>query len=63
MADLATRIEVQQGRALTPNEIFEITRARENALSRLLMGYISAGLAFMLLPGTFLGVWNLISIT
>ena len=63
MADLATRIEVQQGRALTPDEIFEITRAREKALSRLLMAYISAGLAFMLLPGTFLGVWNLISIT
>ncbi|MGE5205745.1 MAG: hypothetical protein ACM3PW_09015 [Chlamydiota bacterium] len=63
MADLATRIEVQQGRALTPGEIFEITRAREKALSRLLMAYISAGLVFMLLPGTFLGVWNLISIT
>ena len=63
MADLATRIEVQQGRALTPHEIFEITRAREKALARLLMAYISAGLAFMLLPGTFLGVWNLIAIT
>src|SRR5690349_12337727 len=63
MADLATRVEVQQGRALTPEEIFEITRAREKALSGLLMAYISAGLAFMLLPGTFLGVWNLISIT
>src|SRR5512146_403401 len=63
MADLVTRIEVQQGRALTPHEIFEITRAREKALSRLLMAFISAGLAFMLLPGTFLGVWNLVSIT
>jgi uncharacterized protein involved in response to NO len=63
MADLATRIEVQQGRALTPDEIFEITRAREKALARLLMVYISAGLTFMLLPGTFLGVWNLIAIT
>ena len=62
MADSATRIEVQQGRALSPDQIFEITRAREKALSRLLMAYISAGLAFMLLPGTFLGVWNLISI-
>src|SRR5690348_286923 len=62
MADSATRIEVQQGSALSPDEIFEITRAREKALSRLLMAYISAGLAFMLLPGTFLGVWNLISI-
>lgn len=63
MADLATRIEVQQGRALTPDEIFEITRAREKSLSLLLMAFIGAGLAFMLLPGTFLGVWNLISIT
>src|SRR6185437_1903905 len=62
MADSATRIEVQQGRALSPDQIFEITRAREKALSRLLMAYISAGLAFMLLPGTFLGMWNLISI-
>ncbi|HSB74533.1 MAG TPA: hypothetical protein VLC12_02725, partial [Terriglobales bacterium] len=63
MADLATRIEIQQGRALTPDQIFEITRAREKALARLLIAWISAGLAFMLLPGTFLGVWNLISIT
>ena len=63
MADLATRIEVQQGRVLTPEEIFEITGAREKALSRLLMAFISAGLGFMLLPGTFLGVWNLIAIT
>lgn len=63
MADLATRIEAQQGRALTPDEIFEITRAREKGLSRLLMAYIGGGLVFMLLPGTFLGVWNLISIS
>jgi hypothetical protein len=32
MADLATRVEVQQGRALTPDEIFEITRAWEKLL-------------------------------
>jgi uncharacterized protein involved in response to NO len=37
--------------------------AREQALSRLLMTYIVAGLIFMLLPGTFLGVWNLIKIS
>lgn len=37
--------------------------AREQSLSRLLMTYIVAGLIFMLLPGTFLGVWNLIKIT
>jgi hypothetical protein len=37
--------------------------AREKALSRLLMVYITSGLLFMLLPGTFLGVWNLILIS
>lgn len=36
---------------------------RERNLSRLLIAYISAGLAFMLLPGTFLGVWNLFAIS
>ena len=32
-------------------------------LQRLLTAYVITGLAFMLLPGTFLGVWNLISIS
>jgi uncharacterized protein involved in response to NO len=63
MAPLATRIETQAGRTLTPGEIFEITRARETSLSRLLMLYITTGLVFMLLPGTFLGVWNLLAIS
>ncbi|HEX6895443.1 MAG TPA: hypothetical protein VF146_09230 [Bryobacteraceae bacterium] len=36
---------------------------REAALQRLLTAYILAGLLFMLLPGTFLGVWNLLSIS
>ena len=36
---------------------------REQSLSRLLMSYIVTGLIFMLLPGTFLGVWNLIMIS
>ncbi len=44
-------------------EIFDITAAREMKLSRLLMLYIGTGLIFMLLPGTFLGVWNLLSIS
>ena len=35
--------------------------AREQSLSRLLMTYIASGIIFMLLPGTFLGVWNLIT--
>jgi uncharacterized protein involved in response to NO len=63
MSALATRIEANVGRTLTPGEIVEITRARETSLSRLLMLYIGTGLIFMLLPGTFLGVWNLISIS
>lgn len=37
--------------------------ARERSLSRLLMTYIVTGVIFMLLPGTFLGVWNLIKIS
>lgn len=37
--------------------------AREQSLSRMLMTYIVTGLIFMLLPGTFLGVWNLIKIS
>ena len=63
MAAQVTRIEIQVGRALTPGEIFEITRARETSLSHLLMLYIATGLVFMLLPGTFLGVWNLLAIS
>ena len=39
------------------------TRLREHALARMVMAYIGTGLAFMLLPGTFLGVWNLLSIS
>lgn len=42
---------------------YEQMKAREVQLSRLLMFYIVGGLLFMLLPGTFLGVWNLISIS
>ncbi len=36
---------------------------REAGLQRLVTAYITAGLLFMLLPGTFLGVWNLLSIS
>src|ERR1035438_6073059 len=63
MAALPTRIEREAGRPLTPLQIFDITAAREATLSRLLMLYISTGLIFMLLPGTFLGVWNLLAIS
>ncbi|MFI5117388.1 MAG: NnrS family protein [Terriglobales bacterium] len=47
----------------TSEQIFARTSAREVQLSRLLIFFISGGLLFMLLPGTFLGVWNLISIS
>lgn len=40
----------------------EAIKARELSLQRMLLVWISTGLAFMLLPGTFLGVWNLIAI-
>src|SRR5215469_7087321 len=63
MSALATRIEREAGRPLTPTEIFNISASRETALSRLLTLYICTGLAFMLLPGTFLSVWNLIKIS
>jgi hypothetical protein len=63
MATLATRAEREAGRPLTAQEIFEITQARERKLSRLLVLYIATGLTFMLLPGTFLGVWSLLAIS
>ncbi len=63
MSALVTRIETHAGRTLAPEEIFAINRAREVSLSRLLMLYVVTGLVFMLLPGTFLGVWNLFSIS
>lgn len=36
---------------------------RETALQKLVTAFICTGLAFLLLPGTFLGVWNLIAIS
>jgi uncharacterized protein involved in response to NO len=47
----------------SPAEIMDIARARESSLSRLLIAFVSSGLIFMLLPGTFLGVWNLLQIS
>ena len=63
MSALPIRIKGQARRSLTAAEILEITRAREKSLSRLLILYVTTGLAFMLLPGTFLGVWNLLAIS
>lgn len=38
-------------------------KTREERAQRLMMTYAITGLFFMLLPGTFLGVWNLITIS
>jgi uncharacterized protein involved in response to NO len=40
-----------------------LLKAQEEKAQRLMMVYAVTGLFFMLLPGTFLGVWNLISIS
>ena len=63
MSQLASAIEDQVPCRTTPEEIFRTNAARETALARLLMLYIGSGLFFMLLPGTFLGVWNLMAIS
>ena len=63
MSELLTRIETARERRLTPEESFRISASRETNLSRLLMTYITTGLVFMLFPGTFLGVWNLLAIS
>ena len=46
-------VEVRTGRLVS----------RERQLQQLVTVYIVTGLLFMLLPGTFLGVWNLLSIS
>jgi hypothetical protein len=50
-------------RLLTAKINHEPCNPREQSLSRMLMAYIVTGLVFMLLPGTFLSVWNLIKIS
>src|SRR5262249_44216283 len=37
--------------------------ANERAASRILLAFAATGIFFMLVPGTLLGVWNLISIS
>lgn len=47
----------------SPAEFMVAARIREASSSRLLMAYVSSGLIFLLLPGAFLGVWNLLQIS
>jgi len=56
-------IEDRRGRPLSDDQILPFAAEHERSLSHLLVAYIVAGVAFMLLPGTFLGVWNLLSIS
>ena len=63
MSPPTTTIQEEAPRRASAEDIFRINAAREAMLSRLLMLYISTGLFFMLLPGTFLGVWNLLAIS
>ncbi|MBS1841559.1 MAG: NnrS family protein [Acidobacteria bacterium] len=42
---------------------FEVLRSRDEGFAKLLMAFISTGLVFMVFPGTFLGVWNLLQIS
>ena len=49
--------------AIETTALVERLVEREVKLQRLVTVYIVTGLLFMLLPGTFLGVWNLISIS
>src|ERR1039457_1979702 len=58
-----TQIQTIASEPDTPEQIYAGTSACEVQLSHLLIFFISGGLLFMLLPGTFLGVWNLISIS
>lgn len=55
-------ISVEKLKSSRANSV-ELIAARELWLSRLLIAYIGSGLFFMLLPGTFLGVWNLLAIS
>jgi hypothetical protein len=71
MAATERRQGVQAGRpvwsglqiAATPDTDIEAVREREIALQRAVTVWIVTGLLFMLLPGTFLGAWNLIEIS
>ncbi len=64
MAESSQATTIAPGRPQkSPEEIFAVVRARESALSHLLMAFVGSGVVFMLFPGTFLGVWNLIQIS
>jgi uncharacterized protein involved in response to NO len=63
LADVASSSDSSPRPVMTSKQAFEITRAREEALSHLLIAFVVSGLFFMVFPGTFLGVWNLLQIS
>lgn len=63
MTALLTRIETHRRPWPDGQQVFTPAAVREIGLSRLVVLYITTGLAFMLIPGTFLGVWNLVAIS
>src|SRR5215470_8249619 len=58
-----TLVAIHSGQESGQEVPFFLLAQKEKHFALLLRAYIGSGLLFMLLPGTFLGVWNLISIS
>ncbi len=58
---MASLIAIDEIKAMGEPAILH--KGREQRAQRLLMAYAITGLFFMVLPGTFLGVWNLLAIS
>src|SRR5689334_14963486 len=59
----ANPVRIQSKESAGSEVPYILIAAREIEFSKLLRFYLVTGLFFMLVPGTFLGVWNLISIS
>jgi len=55
--------DITQIRAVPWQQKAAASAAREVSLTRILTAYVAVGMVFMVLPGTLLGVWNLLSIS
>src|SRR5215471_21248387 len=58
-----TLVAIHSGQESGQEVPFFLLAQKEKHFALLLRVYIGSGLLFMLLPGTFLGVWNLVSIS
>jgi len=61
--NMPSLISVEELKTSRGPESVQFTTVRELRLSRVLIAYIAVGLFFMVFPGTFLGVWNLLAIS